>query len=96
MTIPILQQIDSDYNLTETIDPEQKAIWFQLGIMNNYTTVLPGTDEFLGSVGRQKYLLPLYRALNDYNHTYALETFEHHKAIYHPVAVKNIKAILKI
>jgi leukotriene-A4 hydrolase len=96
ITIPILEQIDSDYNLTETIDPEQKAIWFQLGIMNNYTTVLPNTDEFLGSVGRQKYLLPLYRALNVYNHTYALETFENHQALYHPVALKNIKAILGI
>lgn len=96
ITIPILEKIDSDYNLTLSIDPEQKAIWYQLGIMNNYEKVLPYTDEFLGSVGRQKYLLPLYRALNDYNHTLAVEIFGKHKPIYHPVAVKNIKAILEI
>ena len=61
VTIPILERIDADYNLTETIDPEQKVLWYQVGIAAKYERVIPHADAFLGSAGRLKYLLPLYK-----------------------------------
>lgn len=36
----ILTKIDSDYNLTNTVDPECKMRWFPLGIRNFYSPVL--------------------------------------------------------
>ncbi|CAI2361203.1 unnamed protein product [Moneuplotes crassus] len=95
-TIPILEQIDKDYTLTTTIDPEQKYLWLQLCIMAGYDKAIPFADEFLGQVGRQKYLLPLYRALKDYDINLAIQIFNKHKLGYHPVAVVNVGRILGV
>jgi len=62
--------------------------------MAGYDKVIPSVDEFLGQYGRQKYLLPLYRALNGYDHDLAVEFFNKHKGMYHPVAVVNVGRIL--
>jgi leukotriene-A4 hydrolase len=94
VTVNILEQIDRDYDLTNVIDPEQKVLWYQIGILTKYETVVPAADEFLGTVGRLKYLRPLYRALKEYDEAKAVEIFNKHKSMYHPVAVIRIQEIL--
>ena len=97
ITRPIKNLIDYDYNLTETIDPEQKVLWYQVLIKTDYNKkAKEKVNEFLGSIGRLKYLRPLYRALDSYDHDTAVKTFRTHKPIYHPVAVARIKEILNI
>jgi len=64
--------------------------------MAGYDKAIPFADEFLGQVGRQKYLLPLYRALKDYDINLAIQIFNKHKLGYHPVAVVNVGRILGV
>jgi len=62
-TIPIMQRVDADLNVTNTLDPECKNVWFPLGIYLNYSTVLEPAHTFISSMGRMKYLTPIYTAL---------------------------------
>ena len=62
-TIAILEKIDSDLNVTNTLDPECKNVWFPLGIYKNFSTVLEPAHTFISSMGRMKYLTPIYTAL---------------------------------
>lgn len=63
MNIPIMTDIDTYYNCTGTVDPEIKQRWFPLGIMLNYTAVMEPAHLFVSSMGRLKYLTPIYEAL---------------------------------
>jgi len=60
VTLAILEKIDADYNLTNTLDPEVKQRWFPLGIELNYTAVVDPSYTFISSMGRMKYLKPIY------------------------------------
>ncbi len=58
-----LGQLDSRFHLTHTGNAEIKFDWLRLSILNQYTPAYPTLDEFLTTVGRLKFLVPLYRAL---------------------------------
>lgn len=61
-----------------------------------YYPVFELAAKFLCSIGRQKFVLPLYTTLEAVDHSYALATFEQCKVIYHPVAVVKVEKILGI
>jgi leukotriene-A4 hydrolase len=61
--LAVMQKVDEDFNITGTLDPELKQRWFPLGIKMNYTNVTDPAHEFISSMGRLKYLNPIYRAL---------------------------------
>lgn len=56
-------QIDKDYDLTHTLDPEIKQRWFALGIKRGYYPVVEQAFKFVSEQGRMKYLNPIYLAL---------------------------------
>ncbi|MCH8024715.1 MAG: M1 family metallopeptidase [Candidatus Marinimicrobia bacterium] len=58
-----LGQLDSRFQLTHTGNAEIKFDWLRLSIRNQYSEAYPTLDEFLSTVGRLKFLIPLYRAL---------------------------------
>ena len=43
------------------------------------------TADFLGTVGRMKFVRPLYEKLADCDRKLAKETFEKYKMFYHPI-----------
>ena len=59
-------------------------------------TILPRVVEFLQSIGRMKYIRPLYRLLyqSGIGKTTALDTFKSSRQMYHPVAAKMVAADL--
>jgi leukotriene-A4 hydrolase len=65
VTIEILDKIDTDLNITGTVDPEVKQRWFPLGLQTYYDNVTEPAHEFISSMGRMKYLTPIYQALVD-------------------------------
>jgi len=97
MTVEIMAKIDADLNITNTLDPECKNIWFPLGIKLGYNTVMTPSNTFVSTQGRMKYLTPIYMALqNSGQHNTAVEWFNANIDFYHPYAVAKLKKLLDI
>lgn len=57
-----MQQIDNDLDITNTQDPAVKQRWFALGIYLLYTPVNVPCETWVGSMGRNQFLAPIYEA----------------------------------
>jgi hypothetical protein len=55
-----MSKIDMDLNVTHTLDPECKNVWYPLGILKGYMPVQEAAHVFISSMGRMKYLMPIY------------------------------------
>ncbi|CAD8186935.1 unnamed protein product [Paramecium octaurelia] len=94
LKINVINQMDKDLKLTEEKDFELKFRWFRAILTAGDKTRFIQISDFLGSVGRGKMVYPVYRALNQLDHDFAVQTFKTHEAFYHPIAKNNIKNIL--
>lgn len=52
--------VDTVLSLDEAKDPEIKNIWYPLGIITFYAPVLEAAHTFISTMGRLKYLTPVY------------------------------------
>jgi leukotriene-A4 hydrolase len=89
--------LDRDHALTASTNYDVLVAWLTLALQSGYRAVLPRVDEVLGAVGRMKYLRPLYTALARDPATRALarETFDRHRAGYHPIARQMVEGVLR-
>ena len=69
--------------------------WFTLALENNYTELNSDIERFLKKVGRRKYLVPIYKAMNKVNPKLAKQIFENSKNQYHAVSRNSIEELLK-
>lgn len=69
---------------------EVKNLWIQLALKLKKEDIIPYAEEFLGQIGRMKYIRPIYKAYGYFNKQKAMDCFEKNKGIYHPVAVRLI------
>ena len=84
-----LKMNDDDYNM------EVKNLWYQIGIKSKHDDVIPGMKKLLTSIGRMKYLKPLYKCWYEYNKKDARNFFDKNKNLYHSIAQKNIANVFK-
>lgn len=89
-----LRDLDARFHLTASGNMEVKVSWLQLALSSGYDAVLPEVRRVLGSVGRMKYLKPLYDALLARPATRAVaeEVFAQAAEGYHPIARAVIRA----
>ena len=80
--------LDARFSLTQNGNMEVKVSWLRLAITSHHDAVLPEVERVLSSVGRMKYLVPLYVALAERpdQRPLALQIFERASAGYHPIA----------
>lgn len=81
--------------MTPVDNPEIRQRWFPLVIALDYQDAFPTIKAFVQSVGRQKYILPIYTALvkNGYR-SQAYQWYNERKTFYHPIAAANIRKII--
>jgi len=92
-----MTDIDSYYNCTGDPNPEVKQRWYPLGISLNYVDVIEPSHQFVGSMGRLKYLTPIYQALQDYgHHDLGVQWYNEFKDFYHPIAAASVAKTLGI
>jgi len=97
MNTAIMARIDADYNCSGDPDPEVKQRWYPTGIVLNYTDVFEPAHSFISSMGRLKYLTPIYTALMDGGHQETADKwFYENEDFYHPVAVSSLEKTLGI
>jgi len=102
----ILNKIDADLKITDNNDPENKSEgvfpdynvneqWVPLGIRLGYHAVLPVAKTIVETVGRMKYLSPIYKALLESgNRELAISWYEASVNFYSPYAVVQLKRLI--
>ncbi|KAG7193577.1 uncharacterized protein KQ657_000646 [Scheffersomyces spartinae] len=98
-TLSTLQKFYTSY--LKTCNSEIKLRWTTLFLIHgSYSPkdqLVMEFSDWLGSIGRMKYVLPGYKLLSKYvDHEFALSTFQNNQSFYHPICrqliLKNFKA----
>ncbi|KAJ3107929.1 Leukotriene A-4 hydrolase [Phlyctochytrium bullatum] len=87
LPIAALDFMDELYKLTTRRNSDIKLRWLQLNLGSNHEALYTVAVEFVTSIGRMKYVRPVYRALAKAKNGLALaqETFKKNKSFYHPI-----------
>ncbi|MEZ5046797.1 MAG: M1 family metallopeptidase [Chitinophagaceae bacterium] len=91
-----MKKLDTYFNLSETNNSEIAMEWFKLSIASDYEVAYANLALFLNTVGRKKFLEPLYSELlkNPNTKSKAKDIFEHAKQNYHPQTAQKIESIV--
>jgi leukotriene-A4 hydrolase len=93
-----MQRIDTAFHLTKSGNDEILAQWLLMAVKVHYQPAYPKMGDFLQTVGRRKYIKPIYEELAktpDGRET-ALRVYRTARPGYHPIAQTTVDAILKL
>ena len=93
----LMGELDRAFKLTGSGNSEVAFQWLLMSIKNNYEPAYARLEEFLLSVGRRKFIRPLYQELakTPEGRERALEIYRRARPTYHPIAVSSIDEDLK-
>jgi leukotriene-A4 hydrolase len=79
-----LQHLDASFGFSSTSDPEVRTLWYKLALPRNYKPAMETVSEFLSSVGRGKFVVPIFDALIETKEgrKLAAEIYEKNKTFY--------------
>jgi leukotriene-A4 hydrolase len=86
-----MRRLDSAWKLTESGNDEILDQWLLMAIRNHYEHAYPRLEEFLTTVGRRKYVKPLYDAL-DLKRATAI--YDKARPLYHPITQATLDALI--
>lgn len=91
-----MAQLDADFHFTQSQNPEIQCAWYELALRYKYTIAYNAVDVFLNSVGRRKFLLPLYKEMmkTPEGAAMAKRIYAKARAGYHPISYQSVDAIL--
>jgi leukotriene-A4 hydrolase len=97
MTAGQMLELDKAFSLTRSGNSEILQQWLLIAVRNQYEPASARLEEFLTSVGRRKYLKPLYTELvkTPAGRVRAREIYRKARPGYHPIAVTTIDGIVK-
>jgi hypothetical protein len=92
-----MEELDSAFHLTRSGNSEIVFQWLLMSIRNRYEPANARLEEFLLSIGRRKFIKPLYEELakTPRNKERALAIYRRARPTYHPIAVASIDDVLK-
>jgi hypothetical protein len=86
-----MRRLDKAFHLTDSGNSEILSQWLLMAVRNRYAAVNDKLAEFLTSVGRRKYVKPLYAAM-DLKQANAI--YDRARPMYHPITQATIDALL--
>ena len=91
-----MADLDGAFRFSKSGNSEVLCAWLLHSIKNNYTEANPALENFLLTVGRRKFLKPLYTAMAETpaGKEQALKVYQQARSGYHPVSYHTIDAIL--
>ena len=94
---PDMARLDREFHLSESRNSEILFEWLLMAVEENYAPALAGVGPFLKSVGRRKFLKPLYSELikTPQGQQMARAIYAEARAGYHPIAQATIDGIVK-
>ena len=92
-----MERLDKQFNFTQSGNAEVLSQWLELSIRSNYRNADAALERFLTSVGRRKFLKPLYAALIETpeGKKRAQEIFAKARPGYHSVSAGTIEEMLR-
>ncbi len=96
MSLEQMRDLDGAFSFTTTGNSELLNAWLLHGIANSYPPADPAVEGFLRSMGRRKFLQPLYTKLAETPEGLerARQIYQTARATYHPVAQATLDGIL--
>ena len=79
------QELGKVYGLADSQNAELKTAYYLIALRSQDKASYQGVADLLGSVGRMKFVRPLFRALNKVDRELAVKTFEKNRDFYHPI-----------
>jgi len=97
MKTKTLRSLDASYALTGIGNSEIADEWYLQAIASKYERAYPAMEKFLKSVGRKKFLEPLYKELikTEEGKKMAQRILSEAAPNYHPLAARKIKSIVQ-
>ena len=83
-----LAELDRTLELSSSQNNEILFLWLELALANRYEPAVPQTEEFLGRVGRAKFVSPLFATLwseGDWGREHATRIYTETRPTYHAV-----------
>jgi leukotriene-A4 hydrolase len=92
-----MEELDQAFHLTRSGNSEIAFQWLLMSIRNRYEPAYPRLEEFLLTIGRRKFIKPLYEELakTPEGKERALRIYARARPTYHPIAVTSIDDVLK-
>jgi len=95
LSIEQLTTIDARFNFTQSTNAEIAFAWFMVAIRNHYVAALPAIEQYLESIGRGKFVRPLYNELKSAGyHDKASKIYHKSRAGYHPSIINQLDKIM--
>jgi leukotriene-A4 hydrolase len=93
-----MERVDAAHHLTQSHNDEILAQWLLMALRCHYTAADARVAEFLETVGRRKYIKPLYEELatTPAGRARAIRIYRVARPRYHPIAQTTIDAMLKL
>lgn len=91
-----MTDLDNQFHFTKSGNSEIHHAWLMLAIKNSYAPANDALENFLTSIGRLKFLRPLYQALAETaeGKEKALKIYKVARSGYHPVSYSTIDELL--
>ncbi len=91
-----LAELDQAFQFTASGNSEILAVWLDQSIANDYGVAYERLDQFLTTVGRRKFLVPLYQRLleTEKGRIMAQTIYRNARPNYHSVSVRTIDELL--
>lgn len=95
ISVSKMSELDKQFKFTGTGNCEIADAWYEIAIKRNYSTAYPAIDVFLNSVGRRKFLMPLYKAMmNTGQEAMAKNIYAKARPGYHYVAQNSLDELV--
>lgn len=90
--------LEARFALSRSENAEILSGWLELALESGYEPALPRALDFLGEVGRMKYLKPLYKALlaHPRMRAPAEQAYQKHRDGYHPIARHVVESLFDV
>jgi leukotriene-A4 hydrolase len=91
-----MELLDSKFHFSETGNSEVLHQWLMMAVRCGYETARPVLEEFLATVGRRKFVLPLFEEMvkTEEGKKDAHALFERFQSSYHPIVQRDVAALL--
>jgi leukotriene-A4 hydrolase len=93
-----LRALDETLGLSRTGNNEELFLWLNLALANRYQPAVPQAEQFLASVGRTKFVRPLFVTLmgeGEWGRTIARRTYDRTRASYHSVTQAAVDRVVR-
>jgi leukotriene-A4 hydrolase len=97
MTIKQMEELDKAFGFTNSGNSEILAAWFEHVIKHQYKAGYKSLENFMTTVGRRKFIVPMYKLLmaSEEGKKMAREIYKKARPNYHTVATSTIDEIVK-